>query len=74
MIVSTYTWEAGEPGKTEWLDFGNKGFSKKVPHFAKSKFILKKARNEYVSWGIMEIEQRQLWLADLAVKAWPNKI
>jgi len=55
-------------------DIGNLGFSEKRQLYQDSPFQLTSSLTEYSSWGTEEIEARQKWLADLAVKAWSNKV
>lgn len=55
-------------------DIGNKGFSFKKPFLENSNFYLTKEISTYHEWGVSQIEERQKALAELAVKAWPNKI
>jgi hypothetical protein len=55
-------------------EVGNKGFAAKTDHYRKSEFELTKTLCNYGAWGIEEIEKRQKELAELAVRAWPNKI
>ena len=53
---------------------GNTGFSQKLAHYNKSSFDLTKSLTKYEDWGVEQIEKRQRELAQLAIKAWPNKI
>lgn len=48
-------------------------FDKKEPHFADSDFSLTSSIAQSDSWGPEEIEERQKYMAELAVKAWPLK-
>ena len=54
-------------------EIGNKGIKIKAAYYQKSDFELTKALGKEQNWGISNIEERQKMLADLAVKAWPNK-
>jgi len=53
---------------------GNDGFKEKLPSYKTSPFSLTSALDKYQSWDITSIEERQRELAELAVKAWPNKV
>ncbi len=55
-------------------EIGNIGFEKKKAYYANSPFTLTKTLVQKDKWQIEEIEERQLYLAELAVKAWPNAI
>ena len=55
-------------------DVGNLGFAEKQQVYTGSPFQLTSSLTQYSQWGPEEIETRQKWLADLAVKAWPNKL
>lgn len=55
-------------------DIGNEGFMIKRPYYEQSPFELTAELKNYSSWGVKEIEERQNYLADLAVKAWPSKV
>jgi len=52
---------------------GNKGIKIKAPYYQDSSFELTKALGKEQTWDIGKIEERQKMLAELAVKAWPNK-
>ena len=45
----------------------------KAAYYQNSNFELTKALGKEKNWDINNIEERQKMLADLAVKAWPNK-
>lgn len=51
----------------------NADFTTKKPFFAASKIELTKKIAAESIWSTAEIEARQKYLAELAVKAWPNK-
>jgi hypothetical protein len=53
---------------------GNDGFKEKLPSYKTSPFSLTSALDKYQSWDMTSIEERQRELAELAVKAWPNKV
>lgn len=48
----------------------NDGFNEKRPHLSKSEFVLTEKIGEKKEWDIDQIEERQEWMADLAVEAW----
>jgi hypothetical protein len=50
---------------------GNADFPTKRAVYAQSSFLLTSQIGELLSWGVLEIEQRQKTLAGLAVKTWP---
>jgi hypothetical protein len=53
---------------------GNTGFLAKMPYYQDSPFQLTTELTQYTTWGPAEIDDRQAKLAELAVKAWPNKV
>jgi hypothetical protein len=55
------------------LKAANSNFATKKPFFAVSKIKLTSSLADLEDWTSVEIEQRQRMLAELAVKAWPNK-
>lgn len=55
-------------------NIGNKGFKIKKTAFEDSKFELSKGVAKYIEWGPSQIDERQKFLAEIAVKAWPNKV
>jgi Protein of unknown function (DUF1524)/Protein of unknown function DUF262 len=55
-------------------EMGNMGFTEKLQFYNTSLFMLTSTLTQYDNWGIEQIEDRQKWLAGLAVKAWPNKV
>jgi hypothetical protein len=54
-------------------EIGNKGMKLKAPYYQDSKFELTKVLGKEETWDISNIEERQRMLAELAIKAWPNK-
>ncbi len=52
---------------------GSAGYDTKKPALGASPFGLTKNAAGYSQWGPTEIKQRQEYLADLAVLAWPSK-
>jgi hypothetical protein len=52
-------------------EYGNQTFAIKKPFLAAAPFALTKEIASYSDWGPDQISQRQLKLADLAVKTWP---
>ncbi|MBT3047252.1 MAG: DUF262 domain-containing HNH endonuclease family protein [Candidatus Thiodiazotropha sp. (ex Clathrolucina costata)] len=52
---------------------GNDSFSFKKPFFSKSHYVLTSMVNKNDSWDTDAINSRQVYLADLAIKAWPLK-
>lgn len=55
-------------------NIGNSGFVKKLEIYKKTQLKLTFSLDQYSMWGTDQIEQRQKWLAQLAVEAWPIKI
>lgn len=55
-------------------DIGNLGFSEKCLFYEISPFQLRSSLAKHSTWGPEQIEERQRWLAELVVKAWPNKV
>ena len=58
-------------------DVGNEKFTDKAKIYGKSELVLTKKIPEYATsgeWTKESIENRQQALAEIAVKAWPNKI
>lgn len=53
---------------------GNASFAEKLNFYQSSPFLLTSSLASYQTWGTEQIEERQKWLADLAVKAWPIKL
>ncbi len=53
---------------------GNDGFLDKRPFYAKSDFKLTSDLAAHSTWGTADIDQRQKYLAQLAVGAWPNVV
>lgn len=51
----------------------NADFNTKKPYFSGSKITLTNEVAARAQWTALEIEERQRELAQLAVKAWPNK-
>ena len=54
-------------------EVGNKSIKTKAAYYQNSSFELTKILGREKNWNISNIEERQKMLADLAVKAWPNK-
>lgn len=52
-------------------DIGNSGFSEKTKLYQNSIFLITSSIDNYLTWGLEQIEDRQRWLAQLAVKTWP---
>lgn len=50
---------------------GNKGFPEKKNVFASSPLLLTQAVTKFNKWGPAEIDERQVALAEFAVKVWP---
>jgi hypothetical protein len=55
-------------------DIGNEGFTSKRPFYKPSDYKLTNSLITRDVWGVEQIEERQKELADLAIRAWPNKI
>jgi hypothetical protein len=55
-------------------EMGNLGFSEKLQYYQISPFQLTTSLADYTNWGTEQIDERQIWLASLAVKAWPIKV
>jgi hypothetical protein len=55
-------------------EIGNKGIKIKAPYYQNSSFELTKVLGKEENWDISNIEGRQKMLAELAIKAWPNKV
>lgn len=53
---------------------GNRGFLEKQPYFQESQLELTNSLANFKNWGIEDINTRQKRLAELAVKAWPNRV
>ena len=53
---------------------GNDSFASKRLLYKSSNIRITREIAKYHEWGIDEIEKRQKKLAELAVKAWPNKV
>lgn len=49
-------------------------FEDKLEVYKKSELEITSSLKKYDNWDIYKIKERQKWLADLALKAWPNKI
>jgi len=54
-------------------EIGNAGFMAKRPYYERAPFQLTSMLRNNENWGVVEIEARQEYLADIAVKAWPNR-
>lgn len=54
-------------------DLGNCSFEKKKPAYRDSMFVLTNQIAEMPQWTIREIEDRQIKLAELAVRTWPSE-
>ena len=55
----------------ENVKLGNKGFDMKRQAYAKSTPLLTQGVGKYLTWGPVEIDEWQDYLAELAVKIWP---